>query len=111
MSQEDKPAQNENLPIRHRILGRMPSLYVHNLVIQTLPEAITISFFETILPPKVELQKEDLDQLREVGLLSECVARITMSPNAFLDAADAMHRVATNLRAAAEKQEKENAKL
>jgi len=111
MSQENQTAQQQEFPLRHRILGRMPSMYVHNLVIQPLPESIVISFFETILPPKVELKQEDLDQLKEVGLLSECVARITMSQMAFLDAADAMYRVATNIRAAAEKQENGNAKL
>lgn len=109
MSQSTDPNQPQEFRLRHRILGRMPSVYAHNLVIQTLPESIVISFFETILPPKVELTPEDLEQLKEVGLIAECVARITMSPGAFMDAADAMQRVASNLRAETGKQESKDA--
>lgn len=83
----------------------MPSIFAHNMLIQGMPESVLLSFFETILPPKPEMTAEDLAQLQETGLLAECVARITMPPQAFLEAADAMQRVATAIRKGIEKGE------
>lgn len=90
---------NPELEIRlnHRILGRMPSLFAHNLIIQTFPEWVVISFFETILPPKAPLLPEDREQLKEVGLLSECIARVTMSRGAFVEAARVMGEVSERI--------------
>ena len=98
MSQPNDPNQPQTFPLRHRIFGRMPSVYAHNVLIQTLPDEVVVSFFETILPPKSEVTPEDVEELKETGLIAECVARITLSHRQFLDIADAMHRTAEKLR-------------
>jgi hypothetical protein len=113
MSEPNDPKQPQTFPLRHRILGRMPSIFAQNLLIQATPEAVVLSFFETVLPPKPVYTEEDVEQLKEVGVVAECIARIAMPQSAFLEAADAMQRVAQTMRDAAAAAEKgdENAKL
>lgn len=102
--------ENQNLPtsipVKHRIPARMPSVCAHNVIVQSLPESIVVSFFETILPPKTEFSLEDLRHLSETGVISECVARITMTPQAFVEAAAAIERIAKGVRDAIEAAEK-----
>lgn len=107
MNKENKQSNSTEVQfqLRHRIAGRMPSVVAHSMIIQSMPELVVLSFFETILPPKTDLSKEDIEQLKETGLLAECVARITMPPQAFLEAADAMQRIAKTIRQNAEKEE------
>lgn len=111
MSETDNQQELLEFRLRHRILGRMPSIFAQNLLIQPMPESVSISFYETMLPPKVDLSKEDIEQLKEVGVLAECVARITMPPQAFIDAAEAMGRVAENIKSANAKKGEVDAKL
>lgn len=111
MAQQDNQNQSATFPLRHRITGRMPSVYAHNLVIQAMSDEVVLAFFETILPPKPELTSEDLEQLQESGLLAECVARVTLSPRRFLDVADAMNRVAQSIRATLLEGEHSNAEV
>lgn len=111
MSEPNDPNQPQAFPLRHRILGRMPSILAQNLIIQELPEAVVLSFFETVFPPKLAYTSDEIEQLKEVGVVAECIARIAMTPSAFLEAAEAMQRVAQTMRDAAAKKGGENAKL
>ena len=103
--------EDTEVPLNFRILGRMPSVFANNILIQANPESVLVSFFETILPPKLELTPEDLQELKEVGILAECVARITMPPLAFIQTADAMGRVAASIKASMAGKETGDAKL
>ena len=103
--------ENTEVPLNFRLLGRMPSVFANNLLIQANSESVLVSFFETILPPKLELTPEDIQELKEVGILAECVARITMPPQAFIQAAEAMGRVAATVRASIAGKEGKNAEL
>ncbi|MDQ3013670.1 MAG: hypothetical protein M3X11_23565 [Acidobacteriota bacterium] len=111
MSEANNQQEPQEIRLRHRITGRLPSIFAQNLLIQTLHESVSISFYETILPPKAELTEEDIEQLKEVGVLAECVARIAMPPQAFIDAAAAMGRVAESIKAANAKKGEQDAKL
>ena len=88
----------------------MPSLFAQNLLVQTWPSHIVLSFFETVLPPKGKLTEAEREQLEEIGILAECVARITMTPDAFVEAARVMSEMAENIKKASGGQEERNAK-
>src|SRR5262245_14955897 len=109
MSNPTDPDKPQIFPLRHRILGRMPSVYAQNIIINSLPEAVVISFFETVIPPKPEITPEEIEELKQIGIISECVARITMSPSAFLEAANAMQRIAENIKSKSKGKEGGNA--
>src|SRR5437016_13753739 len=83
---DDKMADEENTPksdlvevqINFRVPGRMPGVYAQHLFIQPGSDEVVLSFFE-IIPPLVapgKSEDENLKQLRETGVVAECVARV-----------------------------------
>ncbi len=66
-----------------RVPGRMPGVYAHHLFVQPGPHEVILSFLEVIPPIMAPGQspEENLKQLQETGVVSECVARVIV-PNA-----------------------------
>jgi hypothetical protein len=97
MSEPLRELPLEDIPLRHRIAGRMPTVYAHNVVVQNTQHGVVLSFFETILPPTV-LSDNDVERLKQEGILSECVARVTLSHSNFLAALEVMNVVGEPIR-------------
>lgn len=75
----------EMVRINYRIPSKMPSVYANNTFVQETPDEVVISFFETVHPiiPPDQPKSETLKQLREKGVIAECVARITVAKHRF----------------------------
>lgn len=94
---EDRTEKSE-VPLRHRITGRMPSVVAHNVIIQTTPDGVVLSFFETIPPIILDPKPEVWERLQETGIPAECVARITMTHSNFVQAAKVLGEVAATIQ-------------
>ncbi len=89
---------NLQIKVNFRIPGRMPSVYAHNMLIQAGEDEITLSFYEVILPPIMGTPSEEqVNALKEIGLVAECVARVTVAKSKFLGFAGAMQQIADQI--------------
>ena len=107
MSQETDTDQPQQIRLNYRILGRMPAIYAQHAVIQGQAEAVLISFFEAIFPPKPGYSAEDVQQMKEVGVVGECVARIAMPIDSFIETVKAMNELVGKIKPNAQVKEEE----
>ena len=69
------------LPIEWHIPDNAQSRYANNVLVQSTPHEIVISFFETQIPPLAGTAAENVDRLREMGSVrADLVARIIVAP-------------------------------
>ncbi len=82
----------------------MPSVYATNIVIQPMEHEMLISFYE-IQPPFLAgaNEAENLAMLKKIGLRADCVSRVIVSKQRFEGFADAMKKVATDMKAVEKK--------
>lgn len=79
--QEQHVPEFTSLPIEWHIPDSIQSQYANNILVQSSPYEIVISFFETQLPPVVGRPEENITKLQEIGSLrADCVARIIVAP-------------------------------
>ena len=78
----------------------MPSVYATNILVQPGEFEVVISFFE-IQPPLFPGNDPDanLALLKKTGVRADCVARITVIKERFEGFANAMKKMATDLKA------------
>ena len=71
-----------SLPIKWHIPANAESQYANNVLVQSTPHEIVISFFETQLPPLAGTPEENAAMLQEVGYIqANLVARIIVAPS------------------------------
>ena len=76
----------------------MPSLYAHHMFVQHGQNEVILSFFEVIPPILTEDQAAERRKIvEEVGIVAECVARITIAKASFPNFANAMPQVAEQI--------------
>jgi hypothetical protein len=99
MPDENDPKADEiQVKLNFRIPPRMPSVYAHHMYIQQGQNEVVISFFEVVPPVMTEQATEDrLKTLQEIGVVAECVARVTVAKESFPAFAKAMQQVANQI--------------
>jgi len=99
MADEKEPTPTEmEVRLNFRIPPRTPSFYAHQMYIQQGQNEVVLSFFEVIPPVMLEPPNEErVKAILEVGLLAECVARVTVAKGSFPAFAKAMQTVANQL--------------
>ncbi len=70
--QEEQSQQSVTLPIEWHVPDNIQNRYVHNLIVQPGKYELTLFFFETQIPPFTGSPEEIRD--------SECVSKMTVSP-------------------------------
>jgi hypothetical protein len=99
------PDEKELIPdsiqvkVSFRVPQRMPSLYAHHMMIQPGEHEVLLSFFEVLPPPSFGPDEEAIKKIQEVGVVAECVARITIAKDRFPSFARAMHGILEALEA------------
>src|SRR2546421_6744936 len=89
MNQEGQ--QGITLPIKWNIPNDIQSHYANNVLVQSGPYEIIISFFETQYPPLAGSPEENKAQLEQLGAVqANCVSRIIVSPDLLPVIIDAM---------------------
>ena len=74
--------QGITLPIKWNIPDSIQSRYANNVLVQSGPYEIIISFFETQYPPLAGSTEENKAQLEQLGAVqANCVSRIIVSPD------------------------------
>lgn len=69
------------LPIKWHIPDNAQSQYANNVLVQSTPHEIIISFFETQLPPLAGTTAENAAKLKDIGYVqANLVARIVVAP-------------------------------
>lgn len=77
-------------------------MYAHHMSIQQGENEVLLSFFEVVppvVPPGTTEQEaeERLKNLQEIGIIAECVAKVTIAKDAFPRFANAMGQVAKQI--------------
>ena len=89
MNQERQ--QGITLPIKWNIPDDIQSRYANNVLVQSGPYEIVISFFETQYPLLAGSPEENKAQLEQLGVVqANCVSRIIVSPELLAVIIDAM---------------------
>src|SRR5205085_12361404 len=94
--EQNKSPEPVEVKLNFRIPGRMPTVYAHHMIIQPGDYEVTLSFFE-VIPPLVTDGEDQLNLLREVGIVAECVARITVAKDRFAGFARAIQQIASQI--------------
>ena len=83
---------NEAVPLHLRVLPRTPAFYVQHLAVSPTSDEVILSFFE--VQPPLDHSPEALEQLKKTGLIADCVARIAVTPQRFVEFARLMSEMA-----------------
>lgn len=76
----------ENIKVNLRQPLNMPSLMAHHAQVQNLGEYIQVSFFEFLFPVITKsTEQSELDEIAEIGMPANCVARINIPVSKFAD--------------------------
>lgn len=75
--------EGENVPLRFVIPTGMVSRYAHHMLAQATDNEITLSFFEPKPPLVLGGPEEQIEAIRQSGVLAECVARVTIAKARF----------------------------
>jgi hypothetical protein len=75
----------------------VPSVYAQFMAIQPTPDGVLLSFFEAVPPIIQDTTPEVLEELKRQGVKAECVARITVSKNRFLEFAKVVKDVSAKM--------------
>lgn len=99
MPDANEPQSDEiRVKLSFRIPPRMPSVYAHHMSIQQGENEVLLSFFEVVPPGTTEQEAEErLKNLQEIGIIAECVAKVTIAKDAFPRFANAMGQVAKQI--------------
>lgn len=92
--EETTKTEDSGFPIRFRIPTRMPSVIAQHLTVQPVEDGILLSFYE-VIPPlfPTDLSEEQIKQLKETGVMAECVSKVFVPNSRYLDFLDAMEIV------------------
>jgi|SRR5436305_14472531 len=78
---EQQEYQTTNIPIEWYVPETLQSRYANNVLVQSTPYEVTISFFETQLPPLSGTREENQAKLKQLGhVQAKCVSRIVVTP-------------------------------
>lgn len=84
MSESDQKKEEVTvtaLPVKWHVPDDAQSRYSNNVLVQSTPHEIVISFFETQLPPLTGPATENAAHLKEIGYVqANLVARIIVAP-------------------------------
>lgn len=80
--QEREDPTFTTLSIEWHIPDNAQSRYANNVLVQSTPHEVVISFFETVPPPLAGTAAENATKLREMGSVrANLVARIIVAPS------------------------------
>lgn len=95
MADDTKPTKEFEFKLGFRIPSKTPSLYAHHMFVQPGEHEVLLTFFEVIPPPLgPNATEEEINIIKEAGIVAECVARITVSKGRFPAFANAMQEIA-----------------
>lgn len=79
------------LNLRFRIPQRMPSVVANEMIIQPIADGVLLSFFE-VIPPLLPTNPttEQMENIRQAGVVAECVSRVFVPNSKFEAFANAM---------------------
>lgn len=88
------PTEEVEVPLHFAMSTFLPSVVAQHMAIQTAGEHFVVSFFEANLPIMFNPTPESLEELKQTGYKTECVARITIPATRFTEMAKVFARVA-----------------
>ncbi len=84
----------KNVPIRFRIPNKLPSVIGQHIIIQPNEDGVLLSFYE-IIPPIIshETYEEQITQLKEIGVIAECVSKVFVPNSKYVEFVQAMKSI------------------
>ena len=80
IEQEDQSLEGVSLPVNWHVPETIHNQYVHNVIVQPGQNEITLSFFETHIPPYVGSPQENREHLQKQSVRFECVGKFVVAP-------------------------------
>ena len=96
-----KPKKTASIPgpikVNFQLSDFIPSVYSQHSLLQTGPDEVIISFFEANFPVMIVPTQQAIERVQKQGIDAECVARVVMSKNRFLEFAKAVAEIAKGI--------------
>jgi hypothetical protein len=84
MADDKEPTPDSvDVKVSFRVPQRMPTVYAHHMMVQPGEYEVLLSFFEVIPPPSFAPDEDALKKLQEIGVVADCVARVTIANDRF----------------------------
>ena len=80
IEQEDRSSEGISLPVEWHVPDTIHNLYVHNVIVQPGQNEITLSLFETHIPPYVGSPEANREYLQKQSVRFECVGKFVVTP-------------------------------
>ncbi len=80
MEQEEQSSQGVTIPVEWHVPDTLHNLYVHNVIVQPGQNEITLSFFETHVPPYIGSPEANREQLLKQSVRFECIGKFVVTP-------------------------------
>lgn len=91
LEQQREAAEVTSLPVEWHVPDDTRSQYANNVLVQSTPHEIVVSFFEAQLPPLVGTAAENAAKIKEIGhVRANLVARIVVAPGLLPSIIDAL---------------------
>lgn len=78
--QEDQSREGITLPVTWHVSETIHNQYVHNVIVQPSQNEITISLFETHIPPYVGSPEANRELLQNESVRFECIGKFVVAP-------------------------------
>ena len=80
IEQKDQSSEGVSLSVNWHVPETIHNQYVHNVIVQPGQNEITLSFFETHIPPYVGSPQENREHLQKQSVRFECVGKFVVAP-------------------------------
>lgn len=79
-AQEDQSPEGVTIPVHWNVSETIHNQYIHNVIVLPGQNEITISFFETHVPPYVGAPEASKEYLQNQFVRFECVGKFVVTP-------------------------------
>ena len=80
IEQEDQSPEGVTISVKWHVPENIHNQYVHNVIVQPGQNEITISLFETHIPPYIGSPEANREYLQEQSVRFECVGKFVVTP-------------------------------
>ena len=80
IEQTEQPLEGVSLSINWHVSDTIHNQYVHNVIVQPGQNEITLSLFETHIPPYVGSPEANREDLQKQSVRFECVGKFVVTP-------------------------------
>jgi hypothetical protein len=105
--QEGQPLEGVPLSINWHVPETIHNQFIHNVIVQPGQNEITLSFFETHIPPYVGSPEANREYLQKQSIRFECVGKFVVTPQFIPEIINALQVGLENYNASKASEERE----